>query len=227
MPKKTTALIILLSIITAILVFMAVKTDQAGKLSQENTSSPIPTKTVETPIATYTNLYFSPSVLDLSGQATPTATVDLIVDTQGKEISAVQAELSYDPKIISNVIVTPISTATINSQSTIKALFPGTSQVSFNDIDPVQGRISFARQIGINDQEVSGIGKVASITFNVNKFSSQESTSIMFLDKSLVSTLKSLKSVLKSTTPLIITLKKNEGDLHILPVTSSTPVVVQ
>lgn len=227
MPRKTTALIILLSIITAILVFMAVRTDQAGRIGENSTPIPTPSEIVEAPVTAFTNLYFSPSVLDLSGQATPTATVDIIVDTQGKEISAVQAELSYDPKIISNVVVTPISTATISNQSTIKALFPGTSQVSFSDVDPVQGRISFARQISINDQEVSGIGKIASITFNVNKFATQDSTSIIFLEKSLVSTLKSLKSVLKSTTPLIITLKKNEGNLNILPVTPSTPVVVQ
>lgn len=224
LPRKTTILIIILAIITGLLVFMAIKTDQTGKIT--NVTIPTPTTEAVKPVTAFATLYFSPSIVDFSNQATTTTTVDIVVDTQGKPISAVQAELLYDPKIISNVVVTPVSTAT-NNQTAIKALFSGTSQIPINIVDPVQGRISFARTIGINDQEVVGVGKIASISFSVNKFALQDSTSITFLEKSLVSTLKSLKSVLKGTTPLTVTLKNPGSIIPLAPTISSTPAVTR
>lgn len=221
MPRKTTILIIILAIVTGLLVFMAIKTDNSTK----SVTNIIPSEKEQTQKAVlpYATLYFSPSVLDVSTTTTPSASVNIIVSTDNLPITSVQAELSYDPKILSNVVVTPVSTATTPlSDGGLRPLFPGTSSVPINVVDPAQGRISFARTIGINDQEVSGTGIIATISFVVNKSAVQNTTSIAFLDKSLVATLKSTKSILKGTTPLTITLRNSNTLTPLVPNASPT-----
>lgn len=194
MPKKTTILIVILAIITGILIFVAVRSDQTQELGRRlinnNTS---PTEKVVKP---YASLSFSKSLLDVS-KSTPNQKIDIILDTNGKQVAGAQVELTYDPKVLTNVSLTPL----VPNQ-----LFGKNPVVLISSVDQAQGRISYAIAISSNDTEKSGIGSIGAISFTVNKFSGQQSTQVTFLPKSAVTTFETKVSVLDKALPLQIVL---------------------
>ncbi len=194
MPKKTTILIIILAIITGILIFLAVRSDKSTQISRTITNDVA--KPTPLPVKPYTNLAFSVQQLDLT-KLPPSQSVDIILDTHGKAVSAAQVELSYDPKVFTNVSLTPA----VQNQ-----LFGKNPVVLINSVEPTQGRISFAIGISTNDGEKSGVGSIAKLSFTANKFAGIPTSQITFLPKSAVTTLGSAKSVLNSTTPLQVIL---------------------
>ena len=196
MPKKTTILIVILAIITGILIFLAVRSDRSykgGKTSMEVTASPTPA--IRKPFA---NLAFSTNPLDVS-QSTTAQSIDIVIDTNNKPVSGTQVELSYDPKVLTNVKLTP----------PFKSPFFGTNPlVLINTVDPTQGRISYAVAVSNNDSEKKGNGSIATLSFTVNKFSGVTFSQITFLPKSAVTTFSSQTSVLNISTPLQIIVAK-------------------
>ncbi len=193
MPKKTTILIIILAIITGILIFVAVRSDQSQELGKKMINTATATPVVIKP---YASLYFSTPLIDVT-RGTAAQKVDIILDTNGKSVAGAQVELTYDPNTISNVTLTPL---------VANQLFGTNPTILINSVDKTQGRISYAISISLNDSEKIGKGSIGQLSFTVNKFSGVPATKITFLPKSAVTTQQTKFSVLDSTTPLQIIL---------------------
>lgn len=191
MPKKTTLLIIILAIITGILIFVAMRSDQTQNFTKNLTNTSTPTPVVVKPFA---SLGFSTPLLDTS-KGSPAQKVDIILDSNGKSIAGAQVELSYDPTVLTNLTLTPLVPGQLFGQNPI---------VLINNIDKTQGRISYALSIAVNDNEKIGKASIGQLSFTVNRFSGVPSTQITFLPKSSVTTQKIKFSVLDTTTPLQI-----------------------
>lgn len=194
MPKKTTILIVILAIITGILIFVAVRSDQSQVTDQITGTAARPTPAATKPFA---SLSFSPPIIDAhSGPGTEK--IDIILDTRGNKVAGAQVELSYDPTILTNVTLNPL----VPDQ-----LFGSNPTVLISSVDKTQGRITYAITISGNDSEKIGKASILSISFTINRFSGTPATQISFLAKSAVTTLDPRNgSVLKSTTPLKIML---------------------
>lgn len=199
MPKKTTILIIILAIITGILIFVAVRTDQSQEKKVTSVASPTPVI-----IKPYAMLSFSTKFLDAS-KGIASQKVDIILDTNGKSVAGAQVELTYDPKVLTNVSLTPL----VPGQ-----LFGTNPIVLINNVDPSQGRISYAITISPNDTEKIGKASIGLLSFTVNRFANTPATNITFLPKSAVTTQKTKFSVLESTTPI---------QIQVAPVAKTTP----
>lgn len=195
MPKKTTILIIILAVITGILIFLALRNDK----TQEIVVKPnLPTVKPTTTPAPYATLSFSVANLDLSTVAINSQTVDILIDTNNRPVSGVQVELSYNPKVISNVTIIPATPP-----------FFGLDQfVAINSVDATQGRVSYAVGIPLQGTEKIGKGVIATLSFSVNKFAGVSNASVTFLPKSTVTSLQTSGSILSQTTPLSVILTK-------------------
>lgn len=193
MPKKTTILIVILAIITGILIFVAVRSDQTQNLGKSVSNTATATPVVIRPFA---SLSFSTPLLDVS-KTTSAQKVDIVLDTNGQSVAGAQAELTYDPNVITNVTLNPL----IPDQ-----LFGKNPIVLINSIDKAQGRISYAISIAVSDTEKIGKASIGQLSFTVNKSSGVSSTKMNFLPKSAVTTQKTKYSVLDTTTPLQIVL---------------------
>lgn len=195
MPKKTTILIAVLVLFTAGLIYIAIKTEQQvppeiveETLTEEELLNLIPT------ISPKTQISFQPAVLSTIDNPQSEYTVDVTVNTNGQAVSGIQLELSYDPEILSNVTVTPSE----------NNLFGTNPAVLINSVDQDLGRISYAIALGgLNDDEVTGNGNIASITFNANTALAQN-TQISILPKTTVRSLRSTNSLLQNALPLNI-----------------------
>jgi hypothetical protein len=190
MPKKTTILIIILAIITGVLIYLAVRSDQT---LQTRTTTVPPTPTPVT-VKAFADLSFSTNPVDVSKSSTAQV-IDITINTNGKSVSGAQVELSYDPKVLTNVTLTP---------ALRNPFFGANPVVLINNVDPTQGRISFAIAVGNNESEKTGTGSIATLGFTVNKFSGATFSQVTFLPKSAVTTFKSQSSVLNISTPLQI-----------------------
>lgn len=179
MSKRTLALIIILVVITGVLVALAVTPE---KKTVTPAIVPTPTSAAQTALA------FSPNPLTT---ASASATVDVVVDTQTNPVTAVQLELSYDPKVITSIDVKPGSFFT-NPAELLKT------------IDTKEGKISYALGILPSDNPQKGQGVAATISFRTNLTVGQQ-TQIAFLPKTLVTASGITSSVLKTySTPLLI-----------------------
>lgn len=205
MPKRTVFLAIIIAITTALLVFLASRQQQLPK-TQAPTKISAPSTIEKT-----ASLYFSPTnspqdlhaLEELEVRVNDQTSLDVIVDTGKYPITGVQFELQYDPNVLSNLSVT-----------TPKDSFFGESNEYFelfSDVDSNNGRVSYAVAINPKAETKQGVGKVATIKFAASNKSNQESTpiksgstTISFIDKTLVTKEGVTESVLKETKPLTI-----------------------
>jgi hypothetical protein len=151
MPRKTLALIVGLVLVTAILFMIAVQTGtrQAGQQPGQ-TEDQTQAQTSPTPDVAHTTLSLQPNPVEVgNGRQT---SVGVEIDTSDNNVTAVQLELTYDPKMLSNVKVTP------------GVLFPNAT-VLIDDNDTKTGKYTYAFGIQPNQKTVSGQGTVAKITF--------------------------------------------------------------
>jgi hypothetical protein len=139
-------------------------------------------------------LSFAPSFIDTSN-STITQKVDIFLDSKGGPVSGAQIELSYDPKALANVTLSPPTTNPFFSENPV---------VLINSVDPTQGRISYAVGVAPNGKEKVGSGNIVTLTFTVNRFAGVASSQITFLPKSTVKNLSSQGSVLSASSPLQI-----------------------
>lgn len=208
MPKKTTILILILAIVTGILLFLAIS--ETKKPSTPSTTV-APTKK---PVAKTAKVFFNPQNLDLSaGAASPTSSVDIMIDTGGSDVAGVQTELQFDPRALVSVRLTPA----VDSAS----FFGQTSVILFNDVNQATGRVSYAIAISPGTNAKKGIGKIATLTFQ-KAFNSPSATQVAFLDKTLVTILGENESVLKESMPLNITLSAQTTSPFV-PVITTVP----
>lgn len=214
MPKKTTILIVILAVITGILIFLAVRSDQSQLLTGKNKPNPAPTVAKVQP---YASLSFSLPVLDLTAKAAY-QTIGITIDTGNKPVTGVQVELSYDPKVFTNVSI---------AQPIQNPFFGKNAMVLIKNVDATQGRVSYAVGISPQETEKIGIGTIATLSFTANKFAGVSTSQITFLPKSQVTTLSATTSVLRNAESLQVILtaptdKATQGNTIQTPSTNTT-----
>lgn len=206
MPKKTLILIITLFFLTSLLLYLATR---EGKFIEKQ--KPV----VQIPVKKQVNkdsvIFFSPSVLNMDNKNSATSSsVDVFINSGINKVTGVQLEMSFDPKIIYNIII----------KAPDDANFFGKTEnyiVLFKDVDMKNGRLSYALAITPSQTAKSGTGKVATLTFKLNKatpVSKTAQTNIDLLNKTLVTGDNAYESLLKQVTPLTINLGVN---LPVLP----------
>lgn len=129
-------------------------------------SGPTPTVNLTSPEAT---VYFDPTTINA-----PTGkvqTVDIYLNTWGKEISGANISIAYNPNVIDNVTLTQFK----DKNSTVSLAF----ETSSSSNDAVHGIITLPLQMAATTPLQKGQGKVAVLTF-VPKSTNITKTSISF-----------------------------------------------
>lgn len=196
MSKKTIILIVSLVVLTAALLIIALTAKQPSEVA-EQTSTTNPNQPTPTPAA-QTLLALSPNPVNAT---TGTNEVLVQIDSGSNAVTTVQLEIAYDPKLITNVKVTPES-------------FLSSAVELLNKNDPTTGRLSFALGILPSQPAKTGKGVVAKITFNARTSTLlTRDTELTLLPKSLVTASGVSTSVLKDAKSTKI----------ILPTTGTAP----
>ena len=187
-PLKTLALIIVLGLIALGLIALALFNKNTFQQAQ-NIQPVILTPTLSDPVQTILTISSTPIRL-----STPSAfSSDILINTGQDHVNKVQLEISYDPKILTKVDITP-------------GAFFTDPQVLIKTIDSENGRISFA--LGVQNGEVGllGQGLLAKLTFSTLQKNATATASITLLPKSQVSADGVSESVLKSTVDAVYNL---------------------
>lgn len=185
--KRTIGLILMLIIVATALLLAAISQNQYKNQKNKTVSlKPSPTITQR-----FTLLSFSPNPVIVSQKqtASPSA-VDIVINTNQQKISGVQLEISYDPKKLTNVSITP------------STFFPDPI-VLIKEINNKEGVITFALSIQPTGIQRAGKGVVAQMKFN-HTLTTGEKTQITFLPKTLVTALGISSSVLKQITTAVV-----------------------
>ncbi|RJQ26815.1 hypothetical protein C4577_02810 [Candidatus Parcubacteria bacterium] len=191
MPKKTTILIVILALVTSVLVYLAISTENRRPLPKEQPQVTKINKELK-PVKT-ARLYFQPENLNTSGVYAP-ITSDVFIDAGKNKVSGVQLEMAFDPEAITKVdIASPTDNPFFSSPNSV---------ILFKDIDYNNGRISYAVAISPTEDPKTAIGKVATITFTPNSSYSTTEAEISFLNKTIVTELGTVESILDQATPL-------------------------
>lgn len=207
MSKKTLALIIGLIALTALLLVIALSTKEPKVATNDQTADnqPTPTPAAQSVIA------MEPSSLDLSRGISGQQSVDVTIETGENQVTAVQLEVAYDPKVVSNVTIRP-------------STFFTSPTVLLNQTDTANGRISYALGIAPAQDPVSGQGNVATISFTVRPNAGVTESEITLLPKSLVTARGVGASVLKMSTGVTLTLPANSVTTQPTDATTTAPV---
>lgn len=189
MPKQTLAFITFLIVVTLVLLGLAVYTQKPG------VQAPVTTQQPTSPSYAHTSLTLTPPVNTPS--LPNTYSTDVSITTGGDKVTAAQLELSYDPKVLTNV---QIKTGT----------FIQNPVILLKKIDQANGRISLAIGISLGGKTPVGTGTVATITFN-EVLTATGSTILDFLPKTAVTAQGIAQSVLKTTTGSLFFVNQNES----------------
>ncbi|MCL5019065.1 MAG: cohesin domain-containing protein [Patescibacteria group bacterium] len=177
MPRQTVAFVTFLIVVTVFLVGLAVYTQKPG--------APTPvTQQPTSPSYAHTTLRLTPPVNTPS--LPNTYSTDVSIATGGDKVTAAQLELSYDPKVLTNVQIKP-------------GTFIQNPVVLLKKVDEANGRISLAIGIPLGQAAPTGTGTVATITFDEIP-TATGSTILDFLPKTAVTAQGIAQSVLKTST---------------------------
>lgn len=182
MSRKTLALLVSLLTITVVLLGLALNTSNKKMLQQnpQNTTveSPTPVVPVESVLMMDPNPAFA---------TTGVNTVNVNITTGSNEVSAVQLEVKYDPKVLTNVSIVP-------------GTFFDTPQVlPLGVVDAKNGRVSTAIVPASAQGTKVGSGTVAVIKYSVLP-GATGTTLLEFMPKTLVTAKGVEPSVLKAKT---------------------------
>lgn len=181
--NRTKLLIVTLAIITGLLVLFSLPKKENPSLS-DTTQNQTPTPTSE-PLA-QTTLALTPNPVVT---ASSSATVNVVVDTgdSGKNnITAVQLELSFDPKYITGISMTP-------------GTFFQNPITMLNQVNIKDGKATFAMGIAPTGNPPSGTGVVAVLNLRLNPTASRTPIELSLLPSSLATGEGISQSVLRST----------------------------
>lgn len=187
-PRQTVAFVTFLIAVTLVLLGLAVYTQKPS----------VPTPTAEQPTSpsyARTTLRLTPPVNTPS--LPNTYSTDVIIVTNGDKVTAAQLELSYDPKVLTNVQITP-------------GTFIQNPVVLLKKVDQANGRISLAIGIPLGESAPTGTGTVATITFN-EVSTATGSTILDFLPKTAVTAQGIAQSVLKTSTGSLFFVNQTES----------------
>lgn len=206
MSRKILFFILALFLIPLVLLLMTLLKPQASKITQTTTDEKTTTETTSlsstpssmaeiTPtkiIEIISKESFAQTVLSFGDSSVIDSTASTInysmpvnISTGKNKVTAVQLELQYDPKILTNMAIT-------------SGPFFTKSDVLLNKIDTENGRISYAIIIGLTDEGVVGDGVVVNLTFSTSALVPAK-TKITFLSKTKVTAEGISESVLKQT----------------------------
>lgn len=183
--KMILGLVLALIIFSGLYLSMASKSEAPQKTQTgTNQSSPTASPTGQTILSMTPN----PLVVEKTGSS---QMLNVTIQADQEKITAAQIELSYDPKLITNVDIVP-------------GTFFTNPTVLLKEIDSKNGRVSYA--IGVPPAGVAktGSGIIANISFT--PIGKNQSTQISFLQKTLTSAEGMNYSTLKSATGATIIL---------------------
>lgn len=192
MPKKTLALISGLVLVTVVLFVIALKSNQQS--TQAPSTSTPSTATQPSPTVSMAHSVLSLSPNPVTVVPGVQGKVDVNIDTSDNAVTAVQLEIAYDPKVLSNVQVTPGS------------LFQN-SIALINKNNPTTGRFTYAFGRTPSQEPVSGKGAVATISFTAK--ASAQPSQLTLLPTTLVTARGVATSVLKSSTGTQVIVQSN------------------
>jgi hypothetical protein len=201
MPKKTLALISGLVVVTIVLFIIAL---HAGQQSSAPTVSQTPSVQPTLAVPAHTILQANPNPLMVAPGRV--GHVDITMDTSDNNVTAVQLELGYDPRVITNVKVTS------------GALFSN-PVVLIDKNNPTTGRYTYAFGITPNSAPIKGTGVVATVTFTTLPGAEGKDMQLGLLPTSLVTARGVAESVLKSATGTVLTV----GSSSTAPASNTTP----
>ena len=118
------------------------------------------------------------------------ASVVVMIDTGVDNVSGVQLAISYDPKVLTNVTITP------------GTFFTNPIELQ-NTVDAAKGTIDYALAIQPNQTTARGQGAVATISYQMVP-GATGSTKLSFRPETKVTSLGANISVLKSTSPIYL-----------------------
>lgn len=180
MPRKTIALLLSLFVITALLLAAAFRPNKTTPI-QEPTSQEQVTKVAPSAEAL---LQFTEETLNLTANTAGTASVEL--DAKNHQVTAIQLELQYDPKVLRNVKVV------------LGSSFDQLAQI-FSQTDDKGGLITVWLGVKPGAQLVQGKGEVAKVTFEKIPGTNAQETNLVILPASLVTEAGVEDSILKTT----------------------------
>lgn len=185
MSKKTIALIFVLATCTVFLLVLALRTP--GPAVEKVTIVPTPTP-------------YAQSILSFEQftSSTPSANtrikmVAVNLDTVVNPVGAVQLEIGFDPSVL---MITDITAGTF---------FPNPVQL-VKDIDTPNGRISYAIGLPPHQLPLRGKGTIAIISYQVLSTATASATTLTFMPKTQIAAIGVAQSVLKTATPLTLSL---------------------
>lgn len=178
MSKRTLTLIVALALVTFILVYIAVAPKQTSQTPYK-AMGPKPT-----PVAA-SRLYMYPTTVT----ASPAGTVDVMLNSTYNKVTAVQLEITYDPKSLTSVDIVPTATSSSLIANPV---------VLIKNIDTVKGTISFAVAVPPSGKAMNGLGSIATISFRTVP-GATGTTSLSFTPKTLVTAQGVSSSVLKES----------------------------
>ncbi len=190
--SKRVVVIIIVFFLALFVIGLFLLFSQKPPTPTETTTSSIPAvNPTPTDAPAHTLLFFSPSPLSLTNSS---GSVSIDINANGDNISAIQLELQYDPKILTNVDIVP-------------GTYLQNPVVLLKKISPQTGQISFALGLTTNATNLPTTGTVAKLTFQTLPSASGQ-TQVSFLPNTLVTATGIENSILKSTTPLTIILPR-------------------
>lgn len=201
MPKKTTIFIIILAIVAIGLVFLAIR--QANPTPSEQPGTQPPEEQMEPTALMY---FENPTLTAAPGEQ---VTADVMLDSGGQQISGAQIYLQYDPTQLTITSITAPDNNFFGSN-------PSEYAVPFTpEIDSTTGLAFFAisQPPGAESSTpLSGIDRIATVTFTPNATFQGTATITIVNDNTIEETSMALPpgsatSILKSTTPLTVTVQ--------------------
>lgn len=196
MSRKTLALIAGLTVLTLILVVLALNTGQKGmnKNGTGTTATVQPTPTVPA----HTVLSLSPNPVPVTANV---ATVDVMIDAEDNPVTGAQFEIKYDPDVL-------------NFTEVKQGSFFGSALILINDVNRTEGRVTYA--LGLTPAQIqnpkTGKGTVATLTFTKRSNAPVAGNSALKIENALISAKDIGPSVLKSATGTTINLTNTASD---------------
>jgi len=183
MPRKTFILISLLVLVTIGLLAIALIPSVKSPINIVPKPTPATLSYAQTKLSLST-----PVKLTLNNYSS-----DVLISTGNNKTTAVQLELTYDPKVLTNVDIK-------------SGVFFTAPVVLLKKIDTVNGRISYALGINPSQKPTSGSGIVATISFSTVSGTTAMQTPINFSPKTAATAVGYAQSVLKQSTGVLFSL---------------------
>lgn len=187
MPKRTIFLILGLFVVVVILLYVALSSGNPS--SQQSAPQQKTTQTSPAPVIGHTQLSLSPAQLVVP-PSSQSGSIDVLINANGDKVTGVQLAMTFDPTIITNVVVTPGS-------------FLPQATALLNSVDQQKGTVFSAFVLPPSQKAVTGTGTVATITFT--KTVKVGTTTLSFGDQTKVTAEGVTVSVLKQATGGTIT----------------------